>query len=217
MNTITILPNEDEGKLDSFSAMTLDYKAVGRTAGEALDALTSKTHTKISEPIIIQQFQPDRFFSEAQRGRLTELMSQWRQARDADTELSPVEMAELERLVDEEMLGAAKRSESVLTQVESFSDLSVDQNKSKFEYLMFFVGLALTLLLPWVVYSAFGGRTIIAILAPISGGLGVAIALLSYSRQMKTMRRDLHLILNQQRRLAQRLLRSEELSNSHQE
>lgn len=112
MDTITILPNKNDGKPIGFSAVTSDHEAIGRTAGEALDALTSKTQTEISEPIIIQQFHSDRYFSEAQRQRLAELMSHWRQARDTDTELSPAEMEELNRLVDEEMIAAAKRSES---------------------------------------------------------------------------------------------------------
>jgi hypothetical protein len=219
MDTITILPNENDGKAISFSAMTSDHEAVGRTAGEALDALTSKTHSEICEPIIIQQFQADRYFSEAQRQRLTELMSHWHQARDANAELSPDLRGELERLLDEEMLGATKRSEFALNQAESFRDLYIKRRAqgSKFDDLMFFLGLFLMMLLPQITYMAFGSPMKIAVLAPIMGGVGAAIALLSYSRQMKTMRRDLGLILDQQRALAQRLLRSEQLSNSHQE
>lgn len=114
MTTIAILPEQGEDQL-IFSAVAGEQHATGRTAGEALDALTAQLSAEgTGAPVIVQEFLPDEFFSAAQRDRLSVLMARWRAARDKGDELPPAEQAELERLVDEELQGATERTERVL-------------------------------------------------------------------------------------------------------
>ena len=71
MTTITILPE----KADSYRAVAGDKESTGRTAGEALDALTSQLEDEESGTlVIVQNRKPDEFFDAAQQARLTELM-----------------------------------------------------------------------------------------------------------------------------------------------
>jgi hypothetical protein len=108
MKTIAILPERGEG---TFSAVAGDRVATGRTAGEALDALTSQLSAEEGAvPVILQQFRPDRFFTASQRERLSSLMTRWRAARDAGVALPPSEQAELEKLVDEELQATGDRA-----------------------------------------------------------------------------------------------------------
>jgi hypothetical protein len=63
--------------------------------------------------LIVQRSQADRFFSEAQQQRMAELMTRWREARDAGASLSPEEQAELESLVELESRASGQRAEDV--------------------------------------------------------------------------------------------------------
>lgn len=106
MTTITILPE----KSDSYRAVAGDKESTGRTAGEALDALTSQLEDEESGTlVIVQNYKPDQFFNAAQQERLTELM----QLHKAD-KLSPEEENELESLVEAELNGAQQRVEQKL-------------------------------------------------------------------------------------------------------
>ncbi len=83
MTKVSILHIPTEKGNFSYRALAGERQSHGRTAGEALYALT----TKLSEDesgtlIIVQSLRPDRFFSAAQQQRLTELMGRWRTARD---------------------------------------------------------------------------------------------------------------------------------------
>jgi hypothetical protein len=103
MTTITILPEKE----DSYRAVAGDKESTGRTAGEALDALTSQLSDEESGTlVIVQNYKADRFFNAAQQERLAELM-EYRQARP----LSPEEERELESLVEAELDGARLRTE----------------------------------------------------------------------------------------------------------
>lgn len=102
MTTITILPE----KGDSYRAFARDKEAAGRTAGEALDALTSQLADEVNGTlVIVQHRKADEFFNQAQASRLTELM-QRRQTGMLSTE----ETEELERLVEAELEGASRRA-----------------------------------------------------------------------------------------------------------
>jgi hypothetical protein len=57
---------------------------------------------------------PDQFFTAEQQRRLRRLMGEWRKARDCGTDLPEERQAELERLVEIELLASAKRAESIL-------------------------------------------------------------------------------------------------------
>lgn len=52
----------------------------------------------------------DEFFTTDQQGRLAELMTRWRQARDAGVALPPTEQAELEALTAAELRAATARA-----------------------------------------------------------------------------------------------------------
>jgi hypothetical protein len=109
MTTITILPE----KGDRYRAVAGDKESTGRTAGEALDALTSQLADDDGGTLVIVQNQkPDRFFSAAQQKRLGELMSR-RKAGAA----SPEEELELEGLVEAELDGARGRAEALLNEL----------------------------------------------------------------------------------------------------
>jgi hypothetical protein len=105
MTTITILPE----KADSYRAVAGDKESTGRTAGEALDALTSQlADDEGGTLVIVQNRKADRFFSADQQGRLGELMSR----REAGA-LSPEEKSELEGLIEAELNGARRRAEAL--------------------------------------------------------------------------------------------------------
>src|SRR5947209_6956269 len=103
MTTITILPE----KADSYRALAGDKESTGRTAGEALDALTSQlAEDESGTLVIVQNHKADEFFDAVQQERLAELM-QVRQART----LSSEENQELESLIEAEIDGARLRTE----------------------------------------------------------------------------------------------------------
>ena len=111
MNTIAILPEEDELHPKRFRAVATDRKATGRTPGEALDALTSQLAAEgAGAAVVLQLFHSDNYFSAEQRERLSALMTRWRAARETGGTLPPAEQAELERLVEEELEGSAERA-----------------------------------------------------------------------------------------------------------
>src|SRR2546423_14271617 len=108
MTTITILPE----KADSYRALAGDKESTGRTAGEALDALTSQlAEDESGTLVIVQNHKADEFFDAAQQERLAELM-QVRQART----LSSEEEQELESLIEAELDGARGRTEGKVRQ-----------------------------------------------------------------------------------------------------
>lgn len=109
MTTITILPE----RADSYRAVAGDKESTGRTAGEALDALTSQLADEEGGTlVIVQNRKADRFFSAAQQGRLAELIRR----RESET-LSPEEAGELEELVEAELDGARRRAEELLNEL----------------------------------------------------------------------------------------------------
>src|SRR5919206_1413558 len=112
MTTITILPENS----DRYRALSGDKQSTGRTAGEALDALTSQlAEEEGGTLVILQTHKPDRFFNAAQQERLTELL----RLREA-VGLKEEEERELEGLVEAELRGAGERAESVIYAAGSF-------------------------------------------------------------------------------------------------
>jgi hypothetical protein len=103
MTTITILPEAADG----YRALARDKESTGRTAGEALDALTAQlSDDEGGTLVIVQNYKADEFFNAAQQERLAELM-QLRQSRP----LSSEEGQELESLIEVELNGARLRTE----------------------------------------------------------------------------------------------------------
>jgi hypothetical protein len=85
--------------------------AMGRTAGEALDALASQLPREAADTlVIVRNMSPDRFFNAEQRSRLEELMALRREAIAGNSPLTAQEEAELEQLVDAEVRAATERA-----------------------------------------------------------------------------------------------------------
>jgi hypothetical protein len=110
--TKVALFREDAGAEEmAFRAVTVRHQAMGRTAGEALDALTAQLPEQERDTlIIVRNLGPDHFFTAEQRRRLEQLMAKWRSARDAGKSLRGDEQAELERLIDAELHAATQRA-----------------------------------------------------------------------------------------------------------
>src|SRR5437868_6525023 len=105
MTTITILPE----KSDSYRAVGGDKESTGRTAGEALDALTAQLADEESGTlVIVQNHKADEFFNAVQQARLTELM----RCRETGT-LAPEEAQELANLIAAELDGARRRAQAL--------------------------------------------------------------------------------------------------------
>jgi len=117
MTTVAILPIFDDSGKKSYRAIAGDKQSVGKTAGEALDALTAQLgETEFSALLLLQSFRPDQFFSIEQQKRLSELMNLWRQARDEGQLLTTELQAELDSLVEAELSAATARTASLLQQ-----------------------------------------------------------------------------------------------------
>ncbi|MBD2460353.1 hypothetical protein H6G89_04785 [Oscillatoria sp. FACHB-1407] len=116
MTTVAILPISDVNGERAYRAIAGDKFSVGKTAGQALDALTAQLdEIEFSALLVIQSFRPDPFFSAEQQERLSELMNLWRLARDQGQELPSEQQAELNDLVEMELRAATART-SVLMQ-----------------------------------------------------------------------------------------------------
>jgi hypothetical protein len=111
MTTVTIFPENVGPAPPGFRAVAGAVQAVGKTAGEALDALTAQLdEAEVGTLVVVQHRRPDRFFTAAQQQRLQELMGRWRAARDSGAALPPEEQAELNALVEAELRAAADRA-----------------------------------------------------------------------------------------------------------
>lgn len=114
MTTVAILPVETKTGSRSYQAFSGRCFADGSTAGQALDALSQQFPDLDAEPVIVvQRFQPDQFFTAVQQQRLLELMQQWRDARDKNGVLAPAKQAELDALVDAELVASGQRAAAV--------------------------------------------------------------------------------------------------------
>ena len=76
--------------------------------GEALDALTADWGNEIQETtVLIQRFQPDPYFTQAQYDRMQALLAR-------RTTLTSAERAELEALIDAELEATVARTERLV-------------------------------------------------------------------------------------------------------
>jgi hypothetical protein len=117
MTTVAIVPTSDTTGEKSYRAITGDKSSVGKTAGQALDALATQLgETEFSALLVIQNFRPDPFFSAQQQERLSELMHLWRTARDEGNTLSSDQQAELDSLVEDELSAATARTAAFIQQ-----------------------------------------------------------------------------------------------------
>jgi hypothetical protein len=112
MTRVTVLREGADHQDATYRAVGGHAQAMGRTAGEAVDALAARLpKDQAGTLIIVRDLRPDRFFPVEQRRRLDELMARWRAERDSGTTLLPAaERAELEHLIDEEVQATAERA-----------------------------------------------------------------------------------------------------------
>jgi len=107
MTSVSIRAENGELGEPRFRAVAGDRQSVGRTMGEALDALTADWGEDIYETaVLIQRFKPDPYFTEAQYCRMQELL-----ARRAT--LTAEERAELETLIDAELDATVARTDDL--------------------------------------------------------------------------------------------------------
>ena len=119
MTQVAILRQSSDDGASAFRAVAGDKQSVGRTEGEALDALVKQLpQGEAGTIVIVRALRPDRFFTEEQRRRLSDLMGRWRAARDSGGQpLSPTEQSELDALVDAELRGSANRTAALLAEL----------------------------------------------------------------------------------------------------
>jgi hypothetical protein len=114
MNAITIIPDSPDADPTSYRAVAGEVQAVGKTAGEALDAISARLGKSRSRALLIlERPRPDHFFTAAQQQRLQELMTRWRAARDAGNSLPAEQQAELDALVAAEVQAAGAWARAV--------------------------------------------------------------------------------------------------------
>ena len=115
MATVSILPISDPKGEKSYRALAGDKHSEGKTAGQALDALTAQLgEIEFSAIVVIQSFQPDSFFGAEQQKRLSELMDLWRLARDQELPIN--QQHELDQLVEAELRAATARTSILMQQ-----------------------------------------------------------------------------------------------------
>lgn len=117
MTTVTILPISDVNGEKLYRASAGNKQSVGKTAGQALDALTSQLGMPFSTLLVVQSFLPDSFFHANQQKRLSELMNLWRLARDQGQLLPVEQQTELDTLVDAELEAATARTIAMMQQL----------------------------------------------------------------------------------------------------
>src|SRR5438309_9749773 len=111
MTTVSILPENLGANGTTYRAVAGTLQAVGKTAGEALDALTAQlSEGEAGTLVVVQHQRPDHFFTAQQQQRLGELMGRWRTARANQIALPPEEQAELEALITAELQAASQRA-----------------------------------------------------------------------------------------------------------
>lgn len=111
MTKVAILPVPTKRGEISYCAVAGNKQTQGKTAGEALDALTAQlSEDEAGTLIIIQNLHSDRFFDTEHQQRLSKLMESWRTARDNGKSLPEDEQVELEAVVKAELRASAERS-----------------------------------------------------------------------------------------------------------
>src|SRR3977135_941508 len=97
MTKVAILPVPTEQGDLAYRAIAGEKYSQGKTAGEALDALTAQLPAdEASTLVVVQSLRQDRFFTAAQQQRLSTLMARWQTLRDQGVTLPAAEQTELE-------------------------------------------------------------------------------------------------------------------------
>jgi hypothetical protein len=119
MTRVAVSREPGEADFMRYRAVAGQNQAMGRTAGEALDALaTQLSGEEVETLVIVRSMSPDRFFTAEQRRRLEELMALRREAAAGSSHLTTEEQAELEELVDAEIRAATERAAALRRELE---------------------------------------------------------------------------------------------------
>jgi len=112
---VSILPEPTlQGEIE-YRAIAAGRQALAKTAGAALDAITSQLPADDTGTlVIVQSHRPDPFFTAQQQLRLRELMALWRSAQEQGNPLPPAEQAELDSMVDTEVRASGQRAAALL-------------------------------------------------------------------------------------------------------
>ena len=106
MSSIAIRTDQEETGERRFRAIAGGRQSIGRTMGEALDALTAEWGDNIQETVVlIQRFQPDQYFTQAQYERMQALLAR-------RSTLTLEERTELEALIDAEVDATVARTDT---------------------------------------------------------------------------------------------------------
>jgi len=115
MTKVAVYHESADRETMPYRAVSGRNQAMGRTAGEALDALASQLPREDAESfVIVRSMSPDQFFDAEQQRRLQALMALKRGAIAGGTHLTDSEETELEQLVDAETRAATKRAAALL-------------------------------------------------------------------------------------------------------
>ena len=118
MTKVDILEETAESGKPTYRAVAGDKQSVGQSAGEALDALTAQLPAdEAGTLVVVQGRRPDEFFTADEQRRLSELMAEWRDARDGGKQFPADLQTELEQLVDAELQASAKRTQAILAKL----------------------------------------------------------------------------------------------------
>lgn len=119
MTRVAILPEPCEDGVLRYRAIAGERQSVGNTAGEALDAISAQLPIHVKGTlVVVQNLQADEFFTREKCARLEHLMARWRAARDAGVSLPLIEQAELDSLVQEEIVAAGRRAAALRNELE---------------------------------------------------------------------------------------------------
>lgn len=111
MTQIAIVPIASETGDIRYRAIAGERESDGRTAGEALDALTAQLSPgSQSLTLMVSTVAADTFFPVEKQLRLNQLMEDWRAARERHEELPHAMQQSLEQLVEEELLASTQRA-----------------------------------------------------------------------------------------------------------
>ena len=118
MTSVTILPVPTHQGGVVYCAASNGKRSQGATPGEALDALNAQmSDVDRSTVVIVQNRQPDEYFTSDQQQRLRDLMTRWREYRHVGKSLPEPELAELNALVDAELEGATARAAAMVNEL----------------------------------------------------------------------------------------------------
>jgi hypothetical protein len=114
MTQVTLIHDAADPETMPYRAVAGKIQAMGRTAGEAIDALTARMEPENAQTlVIVRNLSGDRYFTDEQRQRMERLISQHKRSLEGHAAWTRDDEAELIRLVDAELKAATERAEAL--------------------------------------------------------------------------------------------------------